>query len=199
MNGTASSGTPCGTSGAATTVCCPTCGPDWTGSPDLYTLHRRGPNASINLITVHDGFTLTDLVSYNDKHNEANTENNRDGTGDNRSWNCGVEGPTDEPGVLPNCAPRQRRALLLILVLARGVPLLLGGDEVLRRTQRGNNNAYCQDNDIAWWDWSSPGRRIARLHREPDRAPASAPGPAAQALPDRSGRDPLVHPFRFRR
>jgi glycogen operon protein len=124
-----------------------------SGSPDLYTQHRRGPDASINLVTVHDGFTIADLVSYNDKHNEANTEQNRDGTGDNRSWNCGVEGPTDDPAVL-RLRGAQRRAMLSTLLLARGVPLLLGGDEV-GRTQRGNNNAYCQDNDIAWWDWSS--------------------------------------------
>ena len=123
------------------------------GSPDLYTRHRRGPDASINLITVHDGFTLADLVSYDDKHNEANTEHNRDGTSDNRSWNCGVEGPTTDPGITALRA-RQRRAMLSTLFLARGVPLLLGGDEV-GRTQQGNNNAYCQDNEIAWWDWSS--------------------------------------------
>jgi isoamylase len=123
-----------------------------TGSPDLYTRHRRGPDASVNLITVHDGFTLTDLVSYNDKHNEANTEHNRDGTSDNRSWNCGVEGPSTESAIT-GLRARQRRAMLSTLLLARGVPLLLGGDEV-GRTQAGNNNAYCQDNEIAWWDWS---------------------------------------------
>ncbi|MET0862895.1 MAG: glycogen debranching protein GlgX [Nakamurella sp.] len=124
-----------------------------SGSPDLYTRHRRGPDASINLVTVHDGFTLQDLVSYNDKHNEANTEDNRDGTSDNRSWNCGTEGPTTDPVILALRA-RQRRAMLSTLLLARGVPLLLGGDEV-GRTQQGNNNAYCQDSEIAWWDWSS--------------------------------------------
>ncbi|MGS0684381.1 glycogen debranching protein GlgX [Nakamurella sp. GG22] len=124
-----------------------------TGSADLYTQHRRGPDASINLVTVHDGFTLADLVSYDDKHNEANTEHNRDGTSDNRSWNCGVEGPSSDPAIVQLRA-RQRRALLSTLLLARGVPLLLGGDEV-GRTQQGNNNAYCQDNEIAWWDWSS--------------------------------------------
>jgi glycogen operon protein len=124
-----------------------------SGSPDLYTRHRRGPDASVNLVTVHDGFTLRDLVSYNHKHNEANTEHNRDGTSDNRSWNCGTEGPTDDP-VITALRARQRRAMLSTLLLARGVPLLLGGDE-LGRTQQGNNNAYCQDSQIAWWDWSA--------------------------------------------
>jgi isoamylase len=102
---------------------------------------------------VHDGITLTDLVSYNGKHNEANTEDNRDGTDDNRSWNCGVEGATTDSDVLALRA-RQKRALLLTLLLSAGVPLLLGGDE-LGRTQRGNNNAYCQDNEITWFDWST--------------------------------------------
>ena len=123
------------------------------GSSDLYGPRRRGPDASINLVTVHDGFTLTDLVSYDRKHNEANTEHNRDGTDDNRSWNCGVEGPTADPQVTA-LRDRQRRALLSTLLLARGVPLLLGGDE-LGRTQGGNNNAYCQDNEITWFDWTS--------------------------------------------
>jgi glycogen operon protein len=123
------------------------------GSFDLYGPHRRGPDASINLVTVHDGFTLIDLVSYDGKHNEANTEDNRDGTDDNRSWNCGVEGPTADPAVAA-LRDRQRRAMLSTMLLARGVPLLLGGDE-LGRTQGGNNNAYCQDNEITWFDWSS--------------------------------------------
>jgi glycogen operon protein len=143
------------------------------GSPDLYTRHRRGPDASINLITVHDGFTMLDLVSYDDKHNDANTEHNRDGTSDNRSWNCGVEGPTADPTIV-ELRTRQRRAMLSTLLLARGVPLLLGGDEV-GRTQQGNNNAYCQDNEIAWWDWSSidtqlrdfTANLIALRHRHP--------------------------------
>src|SRR6202008_2190076 len=112
----------------------------------------RHPSASINFVTVHDGFTLNDLVSYDQKHNEANGENNRDGTDDNRSWNCGVEGPTDDPDVLALRA-RQERAFLVTLLLSGGVPMVLGGDE-LGRTQRGNNNAYCQDNDITWLDWS---------------------------------------------
>jgi glycogen operon protein len=122
-----------------------------TGSSDLYGRGRR-PTASINLITVHDGFTLTDLVSYDAKHNEANGEDNHDGTDDNRSWNCGVEGPTDDQAVLA-LRTQQRRNFLATLLLSDGVPLLLAGDE-LGRTQRGNNNAYCQDNEIGWVDWS---------------------------------------------
>jgi isoamylase len=125
-----------------------------TGSSDLYGRGRR-PTASINLITVHDGFTLGDLVSYDTKHNAANGEGNRDGTDDNRSWNCGVEGPTDDAEVL-RLRGQQRRNLLATLLLSDGVPLLLGGDE-LGRTQQGNNNAYCQDNDISWVDWTLLG------------------------------------------
>jgi isoamylase len=123
----------------------------FAGSSDLYGTAGRRPTASVNLITVHDGFTLRDLVSYDDKHNEDNGENNRDGTSDNRSWNCGVEGPTNDPDVLALRA-RQSRAMLTTLVLSFGVPLLLGGDE-MGHTQRGNNNAYCQDNEITWFDW----------------------------------------------
>jgi glycogen operon protein len=122
------------------------------GSSDLYAGARRRPTASVNLITVHDGFTLTDLVSYNEKHNEANGQSNQDGTGDNRSWNCGAEGPSTDPAVVMLRA-RQSRAMLTTLLLSFGVPLLLGGDE-LGRTQRGNNNAYCQDNELSWFDWS---------------------------------------------
>jgi len=122
-----------------------------TGSSDLYELSGRRPTASINFITCHDGFTLDDLVSYNGKHNEANLENNRDGTDDNRSWNCGAEGPTNDPTVLTLRA-RQKRNLLATLLLSQGVPMLLSGDE-LGRTQRGNNNAYCQDNEISWMAW----------------------------------------------
>ncbi len=124
------------------------------GSADLYGRDRRRPTASVNLITVHDGFTLHDLVSYNDKHNEANGESNRDGTDDNRSWNCGAEGPTDDPAVLALRA-HQSRAMLTTLLLSFGIPMLLGGDE-MGRTQQGNNNAYCQDNEITWLDWSQP-------------------------------------------
>jgi isoamylase len=126
----------------------------FAGSADMYSTARRRPTASVNLVTVHDGFTLRDLVSYNDKHNEANGESNRDGTDDNRSWNCGAEGPTDDPGVLA-LRTRQSRAILTTLLLSFGIPMLLGGDE-LGRTQQGNNNAYCQDNEIAWFDWSQP-------------------------------------------
>jgi isoamylase len=124
------------------------------GSSDLYGRGRR-PTASVNLVTVHDGFTLNDLVSYDAKHNEANGEDNRDGSDDNRSWNCGVEGPTDDIGVL-ELRRRQRRNFLATLLLSEGIPLLLAGDE-LGRTQRGNNNAYCQDNEISWVDWTSAG------------------------------------------
>ncbi|MBV9413892.1 MAG: glycogen debranching protein GlgX, partial [Solirubrobacterales bacterium] len=124
-----------------------------SGSRDLYGHGGRRPTASVNIITVHDGFTLADLVSYNAKHNEANGEQNRDGTDDNRSWNCGAEGPTDDPAVLELRA-RQRRNLLATLMLSEGVPLLLGGDE-FARSQDGNNNAYCQDNELTWFDWSA--------------------------------------------
>jgi len=125
----------------------------FAGSSDLYRRGRgRRPTASVNLITVHDGFSLTDLVSYDVKHNEANGEHNRDGTDDNRSWNCGVEGPTTDAAVLELRA-RQQRALLTTLMLSFGVPMLLGGDE-LGRTQRGNNNGYCQDGPLTWFDWT---------------------------------------------
>ena len=121
------------------------------GSPDLYEKTGRSPFHSVNFITCHDGFTLWDLVSYNTKHNWANGENNRDGMNENYSWNCGVEGPTDNPQVL-NLRHRQCRNLMATLLLSQGVPMLLAGDEFLR-TQRGNNNAWCQDNDISWVDW----------------------------------------------
>ncbi len=122
-----------------------------TGSSDLYENTSRLPHASINFITAHDGFTLNDLVSYNEKHNEANGEDNQDGEDHNRSWNCGEEGPTDDPGVLALRA-RQKRNFLATLLLSQGVPMMLGGDEI-GRTQQGNNNAYCQDNEISWYDW----------------------------------------------
>lgn len=124
----------------------------FTGSPDLYfQMNGRQPNASINFITAHDGFTLNDLVSYNEKHNEANGENNNDGESHNRSWNCGVEGETDDSAVL-QLRERQQRNFLVTLMLSQGIPMLLGGDEILR-TQQGNNNGYCQDNDISWFNW----------------------------------------------
>jgi len=123
-----------------------------TGSPDLYYQENgRRPNASINFITAHDGFTLNDLVSYNEKHNEANGEDNRDGESHNRSWNCGVEGETDDPEVL-QLRERQRRNFLVTLMLSQGIPMMLGGDE-MGRTQYGNNNGYCQDNEISWFNW----------------------------------------------
>ena len=122
-----------------------------TGSSDLYEDDGRRPHASINFVTAHDGFTLADLVAYEHKRNEANGEDNRDGTDDNRSWNCGVEGPTDDPAVL-SLRARQQRNLLTTLLVSQGVPMLLAGDE-LGRTQHGNNNAYAQDNEISWVDW----------------------------------------------
>jgi len=123
-----------------------------TGSSDLYGSQGRSPHSSINFVTCHDGFTLADLVSYNSKHNEANGDANRDGSDDNRSWNCGVEGPTDDPTIL-EVRRRQQRNFLATLLLSQGVPMLLGGDE-FGRTQGGNNNAYCQDNATSWFDWS---------------------------------------------
>ncbi|MGH7830989.1 MAG: glycogen debranching protein GlgX, partial [Candidatus Binatia bacterium] len=123
-----------------------------TGSSDLYSTGGRQPHASINFITAHDGFTLHDLVSYNEKHNEANGEENRDGHNENLSWNCGAEGPTEEPSIL-TLRERQKRNFLATLILSQGVPMLLAGDEI-GRTQRGNNNGYCQDNEISWVDWN---------------------------------------------
>jgi len=143
----------------------------FTGSSDLYKDDTRQPNASINFITAHDGFTIRDLVSYNDKHNEANGEGGADGTDDNRSWNGGVEGPTDDPEVEALRA-RQQRNLIATLVLSQGVPMLLGGDE-FGRTQHGNNNAYCQDNELSWFRWDEVDedlhaftRRVIRLRRD---------------------------------
>ncbi|MHC5262601.1 glycogen debranching protein GlgX [Streptomyces sp. UC4497] len=132
-----------------------------TGSADLYQHERRRPRASINFVTAHDGFTLRDLVSYNEKHNEANGEHNNDGESDNRSWNCGQEGPSDDPGVL-SLRARQQRNLLATLVLSQGVPMLSHGDE-LGRTQQGNNNAYCQDNELTWVDWDLDDERASLL------------------------------------
>ncbi|NIR32652.1 MAG: glycogen debranching protein GlgX [Gammaproteobacteria bacterium] len=126
-----------------------------SGSADLYDHRGRRTWASINFVTAHDGFTLRDLVSYNDKHNEANSEDNRDGSDDNYSWNCGVEGSTDDPKILA-LRRRQTRNMLATLLLSQGVPMVLGGDE-LGRTQQGNNNAYCQDNELSWIDWEAIG------------------------------------------
>src|SRR6476646_2373256 len=122
-----------------------------SGSSDLYEGGGRRPHASINFVTAHDGFSLHDLVSYNQKHNEANGEDNRDGTDDNLSWNCGVEGPTDDP-TIRELRTRQQRNMLGTLLLSQGVPMICGGDEI-GRTQHGNNNAYCQDNEISWFNW----------------------------------------------
>jgi glycogen operon protein len=122
-----------------------------TGSSDLYQSDGRRPVASVNFVTAHDGFTLADLVSYDHKHNEANGEDNRDGTDDNRSWNCGTEGPSDDPAIT-GLRARQQRNFLTTLLLSQGVPMLLAGDE-LGRTQQGNNNGYCQDNEISWVAW----------------------------------------------
>ncbi|MBW0131096.1 glycogen debranching protein GlgX [Pseudonocardia oceani] len=127
-----------------------------TGSSDLYQNDGRRPFASINFVTAHDGFTLNDLVSYNEKHNEANGEDNNDGESHNRSWNCGVEGPTDDEAVLELRA-RQQRNIIATMLISQGVPMLLHGDE-LGRTQNGNNNVYCQDSEIAWVDWSLAGK-----------------------------------------
>jgi isoamylase len=132
-----------------------------TGSSDLYQSGGRFPHASVNFITAHDGFTLRDLVSYNDKHNEANGEDNRDGESHNRSWNCGAEGSTDDPAVLELRA-RQQRNMLATMFLSQGVPMLLAGDE-LGRTQQGNNNGYCQDNELSWVDWAHADRGLVEF------------------------------------
>jgi glycogen operon protein len=134
-------------------------------SPVVFNGRGRRPWASVNVITAHDGFTLGDLVSYNDKHNEANGEENRDGTSDNQSWNCGAEGPSADPAVVTLRAS-QMRGLLVTLLLSQGVPMLLAGDE-FARSQEGNNNAYCQDNAISWinWDISPEGEALQRFVR----------------------------------
>ncbi len=132
-----------------------------TGSSDLYQRDGRHPTASVNFVTAHDGFTLEDLVSYNDKHNEANGEDNRDGANDNQSWNHGVEGPTDHAGIVA-LRERQKRNFMATMLLSQGVPMISGGDE-LGRTQKGNNNAYAQDNELSWYDWSMDERKSAFL------------------------------------
>jgi len=131
------------------------------GSSDLYETSARRPVASVNFVTCHDGFTLADLVSYDRKHNEANGDGNRDGTDDNRSWNCGAEGPTDDPSITELRA-RQQRNFLVTLFCSQGVPMLLAGDE-LGRTQHGNNNAYCQDSEVSWIDWEAAGKHADLL------------------------------------
>jgi isoamylase len=166
----------------------------FTGSADLYERDGRRPFASINFITAHDGFTLADLVTYNDKHNEANLEDNQDGADDNRSWNCGAEGPTDDPEI-NSLRSRQQRNFLTTLFLSQGVPMLVGGDEN-GRSQGGNNNGYCQDNEISWLSWSPDvidqdlrdfTKRLLRLRRDHPvfRRPTFLAGaPTGSPLPD---------------
>ena len=150
----------------------------FTGSSDLYESDGRHPSASINFVTAHDGFTLADLVAYNDKHNDANGEDNQDGTDDNRSWNCGAEGPTDDPEINA-LRERQQRNFLTTLLLSQGVPMITAGDEI-GRTQGGNNNAWCQDNEISWVDWEleRAEQGSAGVH-----APAAGAAPRASDLP----------------
>ncbi|WP_088891565.1 glycogen debranching protein GlgX [Leptolyngbya ohadii] len=138
----------------------------FTGSSDLYQSNGRNPSASINFITAHDGFTLRDLVSYNEKHNEANGEENRDGESHNRSWNCGAEGETDDPDIL-ELRQKQQRNFLVTLMLAQGIPMLVCGDE-MGRSQKGNNNAYCQDNELSWlhWDLQEDNEQLLNFTRE---------------------------------
>jgi glycogen operon protein len=145
----------------------------FAGSADLYEKDGRKPTASINFVTAHDGFTLNDLVSYNEKHNQANLEDNKDGTDDNRSWNCGAEGPSSDVEII-ELRDRQMRNFLATLFLSQGVPMLVAGDEIAR-TQEGNNNAYCQDNELSWIDWELDERqqevqeftqRLIRLRQE---------------------------------
>jgi glycogen operon protein len=132
------------------------------GSPQIYGYKEREAEESVNFVTCHDGFTLNDLVSYNVRHNEANGEDNRDGSNDDRSWNCGVEGPTDDAAV-ENLRNRQVKNFLTCTMFALGMPMLVMGDEV-RRTQQGNNNAYCQDNETSWFDWTLTSKH-ADVHR----------------------------------
>jgi glycogen operon protein len=134
-----------------------------SGSSDLYATTGRAPFASVNFVTAHDGFTLHDLVTYDEKHNERNGEDNRDGESHNRSWNCGVEGETDDPAIR-ELRGRQQRNLLATLLLAQGIPMLLHGDE-LGRTQRGNNNGYCQDNELSWVDWRHVDEELLEFTR----------------------------------
>ena len=159
-----------------------------TGSADLYGDDGRSAYNSINFVTCHDGFTLHDLVSYNGKHNERERREQPDGTNDNNSWNCGVEGDTDDPAVLA-----LRRQLMknhaCHLLFSSGTPMMLGGDE-FARTQRGNNNAYCQDNEISWFDWDAASRErsdLVEFFRKAIALHAPLPGPAAAEVPPRQG------------
>ena len=160
-SGTASTATRCGTTGGAPITPWPSSATGFTGSSDLYESNGRTPSASINFVTAHDGFTLADLVSFEAKHNEANGEDNHDGTDDNRSWNCGAEGPTDDPGVSA-LRRQQQRNFLVTLLLSQGVPMLLGGDEI-GRTQGGNDNAYAQDNEVSWYDWAAADEALVEF------------------------------------
>jgi glycogen operon protein len=136
----------------------------FTGSPDLYQNDYRKPTASINFVTAHDGFTLNDLVSYNEKHNLANGEHNNDGESHNRSWNCGAEGPTKDPDII-TLREQQKRNFLTTLFLSQGVPMIVAGDEI-SRTQNGNNNAYCQDNELSWLDWKNADTELLEFTRK---------------------------------
>ena len=190
-SGTAGSATMSAASSAAKTGSVARFADRLLGSPEIYGHKEREPEQSVNFVTCHDGFTLNDLVSYNQKHNEANGEDNRDGADDNRSWNCGVEGPTDDPAV-EKLRNRQVKNFLTVTMLSLGVPMILMGDEV-RRTQRGNNNAYCQDNEISWFDWTlvdeacgcaplrEAAHRTTAVARHGARAPAPEPEPTAPA------------------
>ena len=159
------------------------------GSPQIYGHKEREAEASVNFVTCHDGFTLNDLVSYNQKHNEANGENNRDGADDNRSHNWGVEGPTDDP-VVEKLRNRQVKNFLTVTMVSLGLPMILMGDEV-RRTQQGNNNAYCQDNETSWFDWSLVAKHadvhrfVATAYRTPPdaRLRAGVSGPQSEPTP----------------
>ena len=163
----------------------------FTGSADLYQDDGRRPSASVNLVTAHDGFTLADLVSYDRKHNRANGDDDRDGESHNRSWNCGAEGPTDDPAILALRA-RQQRNLLATLFLSQGVPMLLGGDE-LGRTQAGNNNAYCHDSELSWYDWARRRRGAPGLHAPPHRAASRPPGlPPSPLVPATGARSRMA-------
>ncbi len=173
------------------------------GSADLYAADGRRPANSVNFITCHDGFTLHDLVSYNGKHNEANGEDNRDGSNDNLSWNCGVEGDTDDDAVLA-LRRKQAKNLLAILMLSRGVPMLHAGDEVLR-SQKGNNNAYCQDTELGWFDWqlTEKNRHMLRFTSELIRLRRRHPSLTANrfftgaTVPGRDVRDIVWHGARL--
>ena len=162
------------------------------GSADLYQEDGRAPFHSINFVTSHDGFTLMDLVSYNEKHNEANGENNADGSDENHSWNCGEEGPSSNPAV-NRLRKQQMKNLVSILLLSQGVPMILAGDE-MGRTQQGNNNPYCQDNEISWLNWrpATPEPRSVPLLQTTDSISEEACHSEAQDLPG-PGRSPGFH------